>query len=206
MYGRKKGERTLTFDFGQGLVRDNLLVVDRETSSVWSQLHGKAIAGPLAGEPMEVVPALQTTWAFWRVRQPETRVVQIEAVESRTFRYRSRESKADSDTDPQPHDTSALGLGLARNGEALFAPLDVLTERSEPLPLELGGARVTLHAAPQGLTAWAEDGEGRLLPGILAYRSGWLSFYPDSRILGSEDASRGGMAGDASARAGDVAR
>ena len=57
MYARRQGGRELTFDFAEGLVDNNLLVVDRETSSVWSQLAGRAIAGSMEGTPLTAVPA-----------------------------------------------------------------------------------------------------------------------------------------------------
>jgi hypothetical protein len=40
VYARRVGDRELTFDFAEGLIKDNLLIVDRETRSVWPQLHG----------------------------------------------------------------------------------------------------------------------------------------------------------------------
>lgn len=73
MYARRTGDRELTFDFAEGLIKDNLLIVDRETSSVWSQLHGRAVIGPMEGTPLQMIPAIQATWGFWRARHPETR-------------------------------------------------------------------------------------------------------------------------------------
>ena len=55
MYARRVGDRELTFDFAEGLLKNNLLVVDRETDSVWSQLHGKAVIGPLEGQPLTII-------------------------------------------------------------------------------------------------------------------------------------------------------
>ena len=77
MYARRVGNRELTFDFAEGLIHDNLLVVDRETSSVWSQLHGQAVIGEMAGTPLEALPSVQSTWKFWRRRHPDTRVVTV---------------------------------------------------------------------------------------------------------------------------------
>jgi len=182
VYDRTDEERTLTFDFGEGLLKDNLLVVDRETDSVWSQLHGKAISGPLAGRPMKVVAALQTTWGYWRSLHPETLVVRIEGLRARPYRYRSPATEPGA----TGHDTRDLGLGLVHKGEKLFASLDALAGQDEPLAITLGGEGITLHTEPDGLTAWAEDGQGQLLPGVLAYRQGWLDFHPDSRLLSQD--------------------
>ena len=179
MYDRRNGERTLTFDFGEGLVEDNLLVVDRETSSIWSQLDGKAISGPLAGHPMRVVPTLQTTWGHWRRLHPDTLVLTVPGTEGRPYRYRQ--------------DRGPLGLGLSLGGKSLFAPIKVLAKRarknpghsSPSLSLHLGDRSIRLFVEPNVPTAWVEDEQGHLLPGVLAYRPGWLAFHPDSEILGS---------------------
>ncbi len=182
MYARRVGDRELTFDFGEGLIENNLLIVDRETTSVWSQLEGSAVSGPMKGTPLEVVPALQTTWKFWRQRHPETRVW-IDGKAGRPYLYRNRAiGTPRPKTRPTTHDASALGLGLAFGGEAIFLPFEALTGAPLPLGLEVGGEHVRVHYRKEELTAWAEDPEGNLLPHVLAYRSGWLSFHPESRI------------------------
>jgi hypothetical protein len=53
--------------------------------------------------------------------------------------------------------------------------------------MTLGGRRIRIFFEKDALTAWAEDLEGRLLPGVLAYREGWLDFFPDSRGVSVED-------------------
>ena len=46
VYARTSKSRELTFDFAEGLGKNNLLMVDRETDSVWSQLHGRVLTEP----------------------------------------------------------------------------------------------------------------------------------------------------------------
>ena len=177
------GDRTLTFDFAGGLVDDNLLLADRETNSVWSQLEGKAISGPLVDSPLVSVPSLQTTWAHWRKLHPDTRVMMLEDEEGRPYRYRDwipgspRPSKP-----PAGHDTSVLGLGLVAGGEATFLPLRDLAGATTPLTLELGGRRFTVHYAAEAPTAWAEDADGELVDSVLAYEWAWKRFFPDSQV------------------------
>ena len=52
---------------------------DRETGTIWTHLDGKAIAGPLEGQRLEMIPIPQTTWGEWKedfadtlVRSPDT--------------------------------------------------------------------------------------------------------------------------------------
>lgn len=183
MYARRAADRELTFDFADGLLDNNLLIVDRETSSVWSQLHGKAVIGELEGTPLEVVPSMQTTWKFWRERHPDTRVMVLPETEGRPYLYRNRPTGTpSSEAGPQTaHDSTALGFGLVLEGEALWASFADLEKLSSPVQMTLGGQRIRVFFEKEALTAWAEDQGGRLLPGVLAYREGWFDFFPDSR-------------------------
>ncbi len=54
----------------------NLLVMyDRQTDSLWAQMLGRAVRGPLEGTELEYVPALQTTWNDWKARYPGTQAI-----------------------------------------------------------------------------------------------------------------------------------
>ena len=183
MYARSHEDRELTFDFGEGLVENNLLVVDRETRSVWSQLAGRAISGPLEGAPLEALPSVQTTWRLWRSLHPATEVAVVEGEQGRPYLYRSFEPGGPRPKQrPTEHDTSNLGLGLAFGGEAWFFPFAELERAEVPLRLELAERTVVVHYRPKDLTAWAESGDGELLLSVLAYRSGWSSFHPQSNV------------------------
>ncbi len=45
---------------------------DHTTGSIWSQPSGEAIAGPLAGSRLALVPSTLTTWGEWRTQHPDT--------------------------------------------------------------------------------------------------------------------------------------
>jgi hypothetical protein len=183
------GGRELTFDFAKGLLENNLLVVDRETRSIWSQLDGKAISGPMKDTPLEMIPALQTTWKHWRERHPETLVLVEPGEDGRRYLYRNR--KWESPQPPMPrrpplppntHDISALGLGLAIGDDAVFFPLTAMQGSPSPLTVTVGGWSVKVHHRVDAYTAWAENDRGELLTAVMVYEIGWQSFFPETRI------------------------
>ncbi len=45
---------------------------DHATGSIWSQPTGEAIAGPLTGSRLALVPSTLTTWAEWTTQHPDT--------------------------------------------------------------------------------------------------------------------------------------
>lgn len=61
------------------LYRSNKLMYDRETSSMWSTLHGTPVVGPLVGKGIELKrrSVVTTTWGEWRTRHPETTVLSL---------------------------------------------------------------------------------------------------------------------------------
>jgi hypothetical protein len=67
--------RTLTFGVSGKLIRNSLVMYDRETHSLWSHLTGSAIDGPLIGTQLQVLAATQTTWANWLRAYPGTKVL-----------------------------------------------------------------------------------------------------------------------------------
>ncbi len=75
MYARTVNGKVLTFGVSGKLVRNSLIMYDRETHSLWSHLTGGAIQGPLQGARLQIVSATQTTWAAWRRAHPDTLVL-----------------------------------------------------------------------------------------------------------------------------------
>lgn len=184
VYMRTIGDQQLSFDFAEGLLNNNLLVVDRETTSVWSQLDQRAISGPMKGTKLKPLPAIQSTWKFWLRNHPDTQVMTFNGKEGRRYIYRNREAgRRGPRSRPSLHDTSALGLGLRVGGQSHYFPFTQLKQANIPIELTIGDKVITIQYEDAAFTAWAEDAEGKLLPAVLAYKSRWLAFNPETKIF-----------------------
>ncbi len=77
------------FVFGSSgfLYRSNKLMYDTETHSLWNQFTGRPVVGPLTGSGLELNtrPVAITTWAKWRAKHPETRVLSLETGHERDY-------------------------------------------------------------------------------------------------------------------------
>jgi hypothetical protein len=62
----------LEFGVSGKLVMNVLVMYDRQTGTLWSQLLGEAIQGRYSGTMLEYLPAWQTTWRDWKERHPHT--------------------------------------------------------------------------------------------------------------------------------------
>jgi hypothetical protein len=76
-YERRVGDDTLTFGVSGYLYRANLMLFDRETGSLWSQLLGGAVTGRMRGATLRRIAIAHETWGQWRSRHPETLVLSI---------------------------------------------------------------------------------------------------------------------------------
>ncbi|MBA3552033.1 MAG: DUF3179 domain-containing protein [Actinobacteria bacterium] len=64
-------------DFGTSgkLYHSNLVMYDRQTQSLWPQVLGQAVVGPLTGTRLEFVPVQMVAWADWRAANPGGKVL-----------------------------------------------------------------------------------------------------------------------------------
>lgn len=74
-------------NFGvSGLLFDNnLLLFDRTTDSLWSQMGVQSICGSLQGTRLSLLPLVQSTWAAWKAMHPDTTVVSFNTGFSRDY-------------------------------------------------------------------------------------------------------------------------
>ena len=72
MYSREIDGTEYTFGVSGKLIMNVLVMYDRQTNSLWAQLLGEAVEGPLKGTELEFVPAVHTTWADWKATHPDT--------------------------------------------------------------------------------------------------------------------------------------
>ena len=74
-FERRLGDRLLTFGVSGLLYRSDLVMYDRQTESLWSQIEGRAIAGQLTGRTLNRVPVQTVTWDQWRQAHPDGQVL-----------------------------------------------------------------------------------------------------------------------------------
>jgi hypothetical protein len=65
----------LTFGVSGKLIRNALVMYDRQTDTLWSQFLGVAVAGELQGTRLEPLASTLTDWGTWRRLHPDTIVL-----------------------------------------------------------------------------------------------------------------------------------
>jgi hypothetical protein len=75
IYDPRIGAQELNFGVSGLLFDNNLVLFDRATESLWSQMRVQAVCGSLASTRPPLRPVVQTTWAAWRAWHPDTTVL-----------------------------------------------------------------------------------------------------------------------------------
>jgi uncharacterized protein DUF3179 len=66
VYAREHRGQIFTFGASGKLWANGLLMYDHQTDSLWSQLTGQAITGPVQGTALQMLAATQTSWGTWK--------------------------------------------------------------------------------------------------------------------------------------------
>lgn len=73
-----RDSQILTFGVSGKLLYNTLVMYDRQTESLWSQLYGAAIEGSLSGETLGIFPSVHTDWQTWISQYPDSLVLSKE--------------------------------------------------------------------------------------------------------------------------------
>jgi hypothetical protein len=137
LYGTQRSAlRPLVFGSSGLLYRSNKLMYDEETLSLWSNLIGEPVVGPLVGKGIRLpaLPLTVTSWREWKDRHPETDVVALDTGYRRDYSpgaaygpyFASPETMFPVWKRSAALDAKAWVYALRIGGRAKAYPLDVL--------------------------------------------------------------------------------
>jgi hypothetical protein len=75
VFNRKVGDTVRIFCVSGLLYNSDVLMYDRESESLWSQLGTKAVAGPMVDTSLEWLASTVMKWAAWKERFPNGTVL-----------------------------------------------------------------------------------------------------------------------------------
>ncbi|ANG64458.1 hypothetical protein A8C75_19590 [Marinobacterium aestuarii] len=180
----------LSFGVSGLLYNSDVLLYDRETESLWSQIQARALTGHYRGQPLTQIAVEHTSWLDWRQRHPDTQVLSFETGFGRDYDSNPYGGYAESAATYFPVKFRALGfhpkervIGLALNGEAKAWPFVELGKVESPLQDRLGDTPIVVHFDPAHGAASIRDNNGSLLPAVTLYWFAWAAFHPDTQVF-----------------------
>ena len=148
-----------------------MLLYDRQTDSLWSQLLSQAVTGPLAGTRLSVLPAEETTWGEWKKEHPDTKVLSFASGYPRDYHV---DPYADY---PFPR---VPALFVTTGEKSKIYPFAELMKAGSPLVDQLGGQSLTVVFSPRSKTARVEGGTS--LTWFVSFLDDLKAFFPEAEI------------------------
>jgi hypothetical protein len=185
-YERKLDGRVLEFGVAGLLYNGNFLLYDRATQSLWSQLRGDALAGPLSGKALRRVELRQETLASWLERHPDSRVL---APPSQAIDYRyspfssywlSNRIPSRVDAEDRRFHAKEVVVGVVKDGKARAYLGSLVTAAGGSLDDEFQGRKVqVLYSSRDAVFRYQIPADVEVTE---AYWFAWKAFHPDTEV------------------------
>ncbi len=184
--------RALVFGVSGLLYNSDVLLFDRNTESLWSQILGKAVTGRLKNAKLPQLAAFHTSWKDWFGRHPETEVLSLSTGALRDYRRdpyagyeKSRRLYFDvalrSDLELHPKERV---VGVEVNGVHKAYPFSALSALENPvLNDEIEGTSLTIHFDSGAMSAYVTDEAGNDYVSTTAFWFAWYAFYPETQVF-----------------------
>ncbi|MCB1914837.1 MAG: DUF3179 domain-containing protein [Rhodocyclaceae bacterium] len=190
-YRAEVAGRRLRFGVSGLLYNSDVLLYDRQTESLWSQIASRAISGPMRGTELAMLALEHTRWSDWRARHPRGRVLSRDTGFARDYSrdpYRSYRTQPGTmfpvhGSDAR-HSAKTWVFGLRIGDDARAYPFPEL-DRVPGGQVDdiVGGRQVRILFDRAHRSARAIDAEGVPLAGISAYWFAWMAFHPGSTVF-----------------------
>lgn len=190
VFDRRVNGEALTFGNSSMTYNNDLVFYDHQTDSLWSQLMAKAVTGKYAGTKLTWLPAEHMTWAAWKERYPESRVLSTHTGYARNYGGRQSDEHASPiafSIGPKPKDglnNRDWVLGIVLNGAAMAYPLDTLAADDDGVIKDtIGDTAVRVEFDPDSKRGVVYDADTQeVIPSVAAYWWAWKDFYPETAL------------------------
>jgi hypothetical protein len=171
------------------LYNSDVLMYDRETGSLWSQLMTQAVSGPMKGTRLQQLPLSNSSWEEWLKRHPDTHVLSNNTGYSRNY-----------NVDPYPNYTrdgklyfpvahssrkyprKEIVMGLEIDGRFKAYPFKELKKGASRFDDEFAGDVFSVEFDAKHRTARVTKADGSEVPTTMAFWFAWYAFHPETEI------------------------
>jgi len=188
--------RDLQFGVSGLLYNSDVLMYDRQTDSLWSQILGRAISGPSKGTKLQSVPVIHTNWRGWLQEHPKSGVLSTKTGYAMDYSRDPYDGYSDSErvwfsvaNRDKRYSTKEWVIGLEIDGVTRAWPFSELESIWQQDPQKefvndsLNGQPVRVYYQPHNRSARITTATGEELSGIAAFWFAWIAFHPDSEVF-----------------------
>ena len=187
----KFNHRDNTFGVSGLLYNNDMLLYDRETLSLWSQILSKAISGKMKGTQLDLLVLHNTTWKDWLQRYPDTEVLSTNTGYRRQY---NRHPYGQYDINsaiyfPIQHSNAryhpkerVIGITIAKKHKAY--PISELSKLNKAIIKDtFSGEILTIEFDITNQSAVIYNAERKVLPATMLFWFAWYAFHPDTEVF-----------------------
>lgn len=189
-FERTVANETTSFGVSGRLYKNDLVMYDRATGSLWSQEIGEAIWGARHGERLTFIPTSTTSWGEWRAAHPGSTVLArpdtYPAWRYDQYPYGNYEDEVrtlfpvENPSNALPAKEWVLGV-FTDDASAAYREADVESRRLIRDTLD-GRELVVVWVDGAPRARWADTGE--LPRQVHGFWFAWHDFHPETRVWG----------------------
>ncbi len=171
------------------LYNSDVLMYDRETKSLWSQLMVQAVTGSMKGTRLQQLPLSHTSWQEWVERHPETEVLSNKTGYSRNYRLDPYPNYGQDGRlyFPVAHSSDRyprkeLVMGLEIDGRFKAYPFTELKKGARRFDEEFADAEFGVEFDAENQTARIVKCDGSEIPTTMVFWFAWYAFHPETEV------------------------
>lgn len=176
------------------LYNSDMMLYDRETESLWSQIMKQAVSGPLIGGKLQQIPLAHTTWRDWVKRHPQTRVLSTNTGYSRNYSKTPYPGYSSSDEIMFPVNNQAAQyhpkeqvIGIEINNSFKAYPFSELAKFDSSVLYDVvAGQKLEVQFDPVNRTGKILNENKKEIPTVISFWFAWVAFHPESEVFKAE--------------------
>jgi hypothetical protein len=185
----------LRFGVSGLLYNSDVLLYDRSTKSLWSQIMGQAVTGTYKGTQLQMLPLRHTNWGEWRKRHPRTEVLSTATGHHRDYNRNpyagyetSRRLYFDvAHTSPQRFHPKEQVLGLQSGRVYKAYPFVELNRNGKSKFTDrINNKRFTIFWDSDSQSGSIQDSRGKIVPIIQGFWFAWFAFHPKTQVFNAK--------------------
>ncbi len=176
------------------LYNSDVLLYDRQTETLWSQILSKGVSGELVNKKLEVIHSAHTSWASWQEQYPKTKVLSNKTGFARDY---SRSPYGSYDKDVTTYFPVAFKskryhpkervLGITINDKHKVYPFAELSNffadsKETRLVDTFEGQSLTLEFDPENRDGLFKSANGEIVTSTNTFWFAWYAFHPDGEV------------------------
>lgn len=186
-------KRRLTFGVSGLLYQSDMLLYDRQTESLWSQIKSEAVTGAMTGARLKLLASTHTNWGTWKKKYPHTQVLSDKTGFRRPYDrdpYQGYESSSrlmfDVSLKNSKYHPKEKVIGIELGGKAKAYPFSELSRTRSPVNDIFNKIPIQIFYDRNTKTAIIKDSKNQELPSVVGFWFAWYAFHPDTKVFVAE--------------------